>query len=368
GVRAGVGCVLVLATSVTAFLPAPLPGQYNEDAFWRNFPCPEDAAIAPCICSFSDNFTLTCSDLDSKEQLAEIFKATFPINRFDYFVLENSNIGQLQKGVFGDIAFSAVMLDSNNLTLIDEEVFATSYNFLKQLYIYEDNMGDELDFPIKDINQFTKLEEIDISGPYKTIISLTLPELTSARLSLDFMSTLPATTFTGAPNLITLTLESSPIINIEPDTFKSLTHLESLEILYADLSNLVESSFAFNSENLTYVYLSENNIQTIEVGALAGIHGEAELDLSSNRLEELQEGVFIPVVKELTSGHINLAENPLLCGCDLLWIASLSDEEKQRLQGVAKSCNINTEDYDMDTLLDFLVYQCSTHTPGSPQM
>ncbi|XP_045601374.2 oplophorus-luciferin 2-monooxygenase non-catalytic subunit [Procambarus clarkii] len=362
GVRGVVMGVVVMASIVTACFPR-LKQHLNfiQDDKVRKFPCPDDDEISPCTCTYNITIDLRCSNLTSEEELASAFQASFPINRVNSFVLEYSNISVLSDDVFGDLAFGSVRLDSNNLTTVGSDVFKNSYNFMEEFYMYEEDSDVMYDWPLGNIESFIKMKTIDVSGPYDTVSVLTSKTLTSATLSLYYLTSLAEDMFSGAPNLVNIGLTNTPLKTIPGNIFLALKYLENVEISDANIETLAESSFAFDAENLTYVGLSGNNIKTISVGAFSGIYEEVQVNLSNNLLTTVDKDVYYPVIEELTDGFFDLSDNPLSCGCDLFWLASLPEEERNRTRGVVSSCNIGTN-IDLDTLIDFLKYQCSVTT------
>lgn len=74
----------------------------------NDFPCPEAADIDPCECIYtSGNVTLdlNCRNLQGLNELDAVFGASFPFDKYNIFLLENSNIPTIPTGIFRTIFF-----------------------------------------------------------------------------------------------------------------------------------------------------------------------------------------------------------------------------------------------------------------------
>ncbi|XP_071540610.1 uncharacterized protein [Panulirus ornatus] len=366
GVRVAVICVLVTAISTTAgAFEAHLPPQHlqHNEVGKGGFPCPADADIFPCTCEFDSagNLDLTCVNITTND-LSRVFMAEFPFNRFNKFTLQNSTIPVLENGVFGSVTFKSVLLESNNMTTIEALALENSYGVLEHFIMHEEPADTPYTWPLPDIANFIHLKEIDISGPYAAMEPLESSTLTDVILSLYELTSLPPNPFSGAVGIKTLILQETKLENIEPRTFELLTALKKLEISDAHLKELTESSMAFTSGSLAFVNLSKNDISNVMKDAFSGLPKSAVVDLSDNMLLELKRDAFSSLLTSLTAGYIDVGRNPLLCGCDLVWLLYLNEEQRDRLHGLDSSCDIEGN-FNFDDLLDFLEYQCSTNSP-----
>ncbi|KAG7159411.1 oplophorus-luciferin 2-monooxygenase non-catalytic subunit-like [Homarus americanus] len=367
GVRAGVLCV-VMVTIAAAFHPPAVPPHslHHEDGI-GDFPCPEDTEIEPCTCTFDGvTFDLTCKNLESEDVLKHVFTAHFPFTLFTSFTLIDSNITTLAPDMFSPIIFQSVRFERNGLKGEQVlEALSSSQTALENFTLIEevDSEEENSPWPLDGIDKFTKLQKLEVIGPYSAgSLSSTL---TSVTLNIEGLTTLPSDAFTVATNLITITLQNSSLESIEANTFKLLTHLETVDLSNCKLQKLTTDSLAFDA-NLTLVDLSNNIIDTVESGAIKGIQGNTSVKIDNNLLEELPQDPFSTVITELTDeGHVDVNNNPLLCGCDLAWIVTLTDEQRTRLEGLNTSCDI-PDDIEFQKLLDFLKYQCGITDPPPP--
>ncbi|KAG7159410.1 Oplophorus-luciferin 2-monooxygenase non-catalytic subunit-like 2 [Homarus americanus] len=305
------------------------------------FPCPDENEIDPCRCDYdpvSGTLNLTCSQLDSIDQLDKVFSANFPFNKFNLFQLEDSKIPVLKKDV-------------------ESGALESLYDSLEEFHITEKYVDEDYNWPIQDLSKFKVLSEIGISGPYSSLPVLESKSLNSVLLDMYHLTSLPDNIFTAAPNLQSITFQGTRLEDIKADTFKFLPSLRTLEIRNANLSSLAKSSLAFSTNNLTYIGLQFNNIHTVEDGAFQGINGPVVTDLSNNEIEELPGDAFADLLKN-TTGSISVTNNPLVCGCDLSWLINATDAELKRLVGLQSSCGID-DPYQWEVVKDFLIYQCS---------
>ncbi|XP_042238786.1 leucine-rich repeat-containing G-protein coupled receptor 4-like [Homarus americanus] len=358
------GCDLYWTVTITEEMFDHLHGLLSscnfEEVRALAFPCPDENEIDPCRCDYdpvSGTLNLTCSQLDSIDQLDKVFSANFPFNKFNLFQLEDSKIPVLKKGIFRSVYFKWVILIFNNMTDVESGALESLYDSLEEFHITEKYVDEDYNWPIQDLSKFKVLSEIGISGPYSSLPVLESKSLNSVLLDMYHLTSLPDNIFTAAPNLQSITFQGTRLEDIKADTFKFLPSLRTLEIRNANLSSLAKSSLAFSTNNLTYIGLQFNNIHTVEDGAFQGINGPVVTDLSNNEIEELPGDAFADLLKN-TTGSISVTNNPLVCGCDLSWLINATDAELKRLVGLQSSCGID-DPYQWEVVKDFLIYQCS---------
>ena len=139
--------------------------QYLEKKTKSSFPCPEPTDIAPCVCSLTDNdLVLDCSDVESSEQLAEVFKHDFPVKQFNVFqIIFNNNI-QYLIDVFNGVSFEYIYLSQvTNLREVSKYALFDSRNTLKEIHVHY-ALLDENTFPFDTLDEFPKLTFVVMDG------------------------------------------------------------------------------------------------------------------------------------------------------------------------------------------------------------
>ncbi|KAK4291298.1 hypothetical protein Pmani_035862 [Petrolisthes manimaculis] len=344
----------------------PIPHHLLPSINDRNdFPCPDETSILPCTCDFTTDslLILACSGVTS-EELNNVFSQSFPILNFDEFQLDNSDFPTLPAGFSNGVNFKHMNFVSNNIVTVVDQAFSDSYGTLQSFVMVSKPSADTLAWPLPNLGSFTQLTDIFIQGPYGDFDGpLVSNSLTSAAFNLNYMTSLTTlNTLTGTPNLITLKFDETSLASIVPDIFIGLTHLESLTITGSDLTSLEARSLKLDTHKLTTLDLSGNMIDTIHPEAIqfpARLIGlPPQVKLARNQLTKLDETVFLPLLS--IPAKVNVEDNPLECGCDLLWLTDEAvSEEFNRLLGLPESCHLDGTGYDQDTILDFIEYQCS---------
>lgn len=191
--------------------------------------------------------------------------------------------------------------------------------------------------------QLTQLEELHLDdnsistvgveeGAFREALSLKLLFLTK-----NHLSSVPI----GLPeDLKELRLDENRIAVIAEEAFQNVTRLQRLLLdgnlltdegiapgTFQDLSNLRELALGRNSltfpppllpsQSLIKLSLQENQIDQIPVAAFAALNRLERLDVSSNQLQTLTQGVF----DGLSSlKHLMVRNNPWRCDCGIKWV------------------------------------------------
>ncbi|KAK5853258.1 hypothetical protein PBY51_007063 [Eleginops maclovinus] len=191
--------------------------------------------------------------------------------------------------------------------------------------------------------QLTRLEELHLDdnsistvgveeGAFREAISLKLLFLTK-----NHLSSIPI----GLPeDLKELRMDENRIAHIAEEAFQNVTRLQRLLLdgnlltdegiapgTFQELTNLRELALARNSltfpppllpsQALVKLSLQENQIDQIPVAAFAELNRLERLDISSNNLQTLTQGVF----DGLSSlKHLMVRNNPWRCDCAVKWV------------------------------------------------
>ncbi|CAL4115085.1 unnamed protein product, partial [Meganyctiphanes norvegica] len=78
-------------------------GRHQPEYYGYAQQCPDAEDFAPCVCTYDSFYLtmyLTCSRVESEEQLKQIFKADFPFKNFTLFILKTTTILKYWRQVF----------------------------------------------------------------------------------------------------------------------------------------------------------------------------------------------------------------------------------------------------------------------------
>ncbi|XP_018016768.1 oplophorus-luciferin 2-monooxygenase non-catalytic subunit [Hyalella azteca] len=269
----------------------------------KTFPCPDAADIAPCICYTDerDLLHLDCSLVPTEKYLETIFQQNFPVKHFQSFDLfDNSHITTLGD-IFNGLTFVEVFVERCvNLREISQYWLADSRDTLVYLSIANTSLTSDA-FPFISMDSYTRLEALFV----------------------------PTNDFTFIPPIHSATIqgvafESGMISVIEPDTFSNLPNLTYIGLSQNNLTSLAASTFVFSGVDhvLIYIYLYSNQLQHLEPGVFS-VQGHPQnvtmrLHLENNKLRTVDEEVFRPIMPYLE--FVQLFDNPLECGCDIVWL------------------------------------------------
>ncbi|CAL4243848.1 unnamed protein product [Meganyctiphanes norvegica] len=298
-------------------------GRHQPEYYGYERPCPDDEDIAPCVCTYDtgDNaMNLTCSAVESEEQLKQIFKANFPFKNFNQFNLrDNNNIKVLEAGVFNGISFEIIDISFNhNLEVIESQALDSCYETATQIYLHDNKITS---FPFDELSQFSKLRDFDISD--------------------NSLSVIPADAFHGLTALEVLDIGSNNADIV--GTFQDLPNLVNIWLENNAITTIPAQFIKTGSSHLSYIYLSDNNIVSVEPDAFDIVDG-LHIYMRDNSLSTLDEATWRPYLE--AGGTLRATYNPLVCGCDIAWLFA----EDQLLEQVAKyaTCDDGELLHDLD--------------------
>jgi len=214
--------------------------------------------------------------------------------------LSNNKITSLEPDVFnGTAALKELYLGSNKIEMLSPEFF----NGAEGLRVL--NFG---------YNHLTELSP----GIFDGLTSL--QELTLDRNRISEL--LPAS-FIIPPSMINLYFSGNPLATIHPGSFVWPENC-NLQRLYFDNNRIKEvlpGTFVI-PPSLLYFNLYGNTMETIHPGAFVITPGTnlvpLRTSLEDNNLSAIEQDVFEGIFTRSTEVLLN--SNPLLCGCDILWL------------------------------------------------
>lgn len=199
-----------------------------------------------------------------------------------------------QRAFTGLLGLQSLTLERSNLTVIPTDALAHLHNLLELRMRYL-SISFLKPFSFKRLTRLRHLE-IDFWPWLEALPPLSLHglNLTSLFITNTNLSALPGAALRNLPYLTHLNLSYSRIQHIHHGELGQLPHLLELRLQGAQLVS-------------------------IEPFAFLGLKSLQLLDVSQNRLDSLQRGVFAS--PEMLQ-RLCLGGNPLVCDCRLLWLLS----------------------------------------------
>ncbi|XP_050731153.1 oplophorus-luciferin 2-monooxygenase non-catalytic subunit-like [Eriocheir sinensis] len=329
----------------------------------NDFPCPNALDISPCVCTQVDlKLNLDCSRVSDDAQLAEVFQANFPFNNFSMLTIfanpEEPRINILDLGldIFQDVTFANIYISHTNLEYIYPTAFDKSAPRLETLIVTDSFL---VLFPFDLVDYAPHLTDLRV---FKNSL-IHMSEMSSDTLTHLDVAYNPGLQY-GDHALKNLpNLEYFVANNIELDHVGENAFFENTKLVYLDLSNnkletLYAGSLKFKSPIET-IYLNDNNIHTVEVGAIEGLGNgyETKLFMQNNFVESLDQKVWEPVFDSV-AGKLRtfvFDGNPFECSCNILWLVSNDDHRSTIARGTI--CE-NTETDILDVDVEFLQANC----------
>ncbi|CAL4114554.1 unnamed protein product [Meganyctiphanes norvegica] len=291
-------------------------------------PCPVSEDISPCVCIYNSHYgyiDMDCSEVLTGDELRMIFSSYFPVPEFRKFSTEDSPLEVLEDGVFGEVTFSIISLTSGALKEVQIGALDGMIDTLRELYLINIPL---INFPFDTVASFTKLDTFRLDLADNKTLSSGFPNLTNSNLHLLWLEdcefeVLPEDAFQDLPMIGNIILESDLISTIPSGIFCNLHHLGVVNIHGNLLTILPEGLFSCTGlQNLYFISLERNNINTIEVNAFQAV-ADIVIHLSHNNLATIEEDVWKPLFD--VGSHIYIKDNPLLCGCDIAWVVRNPD-------------------------------------------
>ncbi|XP_068221563.1 oplophorus-luciferin 2-monooxygenase non-catalytic subunit-like [Palaemon carinicauda] len=307
-------------------------------------PAPED--IFPCTCKeFAYPTTeLTCSDVTSNDQLANIFNKEFRASDFGRLKIENNkHLTTIRPGDLGKASFQEIWITAGILEQVEPLAFAESYETATKIMVFSNHI---VSFPFEELPNFIKLESLGVDFNHLT----SFPVLQSSSLRFisfqtnDIEGPLPANAFQQLPNISEIDVRGLNLKAILPGTFVGLSRLRYLDVAGTNLKTLTSGTFELHDPEAfgTVLDIEYNQIDNIEVDTFAG--GIDTIRARSNNLHLLEEEVWRPYVE--AGGILNIQYNPFECGCDLAWLVLNSTFMSQVAEETA--CQDGTLFIDLD--------------------
>jgi len=299
--------------------------------------CPEPSVVAPCQCEDGALLVLECN-FATQEDVERVFAAEFPVTNFDKLSIYGGNVSKLTEMSNG-LTFVDVYINSQELEMIGEDFFSNSSQVLEKVNIPNSALETE-GFPFDSLHLYTKLTELSIEG------------------TRTFKGTLPAIV---SDSLLKVKFGFTDISEVNSDTFKGATRLQSIDLTACALTELGPHTFTLKAGVANELSLSLNDITSVHPDTFI-LPGAGEnptgttvaLDLYHNAVESVDEQVYRALVDLNTPAlnwrlPVDLDGNPVACDCDEYWMVMGSpDGELPYSRHISGECADGTHFEDLN--------------------
>ncbi|XP_056617252.1 slit homolog 1a [Triplophysa dalaica] len=159
---------------------------------------------------------------------------------------------------------------------------------------------------------------VDCRGKGLTAIPANLPEsMAEIRLEQNGIKSIPPGAFSPYKKLRRVDLSNNQISEIAPDAFQGLRSLNSLVLYGNKITDLPRGVFD-GLHTLQLLLLNANKIHCLRENTFHDLQNLSLLSLYDNKIQTLAKGTFTSLRAIQT---LHLAQNPLICDCNLQWLA-----------------------------------------------
>ncbi|XP_047486213.1 oplophorus-luciferin 2-monooxygenase non-catalytic subunit-like [Penaeus chinensis] len=317
-----------------------------KDGELRSLPCPDPQDISPCVCTVSEQhkMDIDCSQVESEDQLAQVFSSYIPFTNFHaLYINENQHLKILRNGDLGPASFEWIYITGGVLEEVQDEALSQSYPTASHINFQANNVSK---FPFHELSLFTSLVHLQMRtnslDSFPVLHSDTLEEIV---LNENLFGEIPLDGFHGVKNLYSISVSANDVEILRPGTLTDLPHLHYLHLDRNQLTDIPAGAIGFSEKGS--LYLQNNNIKSIAIGSITGVNA-GHIYLAKNSLVALEEGAFRPFLDG--GATLDVDENPLGCGCDLAWL--ITNSNFMALTSPAASCY----DGELLTSLDPAIY------------
>lgn len=242
------------------------------EPYW---PCPEPTSLAPCVCSSPDELStdIDCSDVNSDEELAQSFTATFSFPMVRTLTIqpaERSSLHTFSSETFGVQSFQNVIVSNTMLQEIQDGAFAESRDYLVSLDLSDNNI---VTFPYESLASYTLLENLNLQKNnlgFQDFVHIESDSLKSVDMSFNTGLYRESNLFGACPKLSDVNMNDCAITELGSNIFGALSSLTHLDLSNNNLTSLKVNDITPPSTSMKYLNLNNNYISNMEDGAITG--------------------------------------------------------------------------------------------------
>nr|XP_027214382.1 oplophorus-luciferin 2-monooxygenase non-catalytic subunit-like [Penaeus vannamei] len=320
----------------------------------RDWPCPSAVDIDPCVCESDEYFNLLidCSEVIDEMELFRVFEASFPFyDIMELTIIQDPldpyhNIRVLQERVFGRITFERIRITGTKIAEVHEEALVKSHDYLTYLNLANNQLKS---FPFETLVSYSKLDTLLIdNNNFTYLYSIESASLHTLSVSGNHNLLFDLDVFTKAPALTAIYMANIDLDELPPNLFDTLQNIKTISLEDNYLKALPENAFLPVGDTITQLILNGNLINDIYHDAIKGMSGHGFLSMVRNKMEYLESTVWLPIFEQAINGSINLAGNPLVCGCDIAWLMLAADDRYLSVLTETTTCNEGTVVHSLD--------------------
>lgn len=265
------------------------------------------------------NLTVLSLRSNFLEELSARLFSTLP--KLQELDLGLNRISRVDPAAFEGLSSLRVLyLDDNQLRAVP----TPSFLYLGSLAEFHIGLNAFTTLPDDAFKGLSKLYKLDLVGAGLVNISENafrgLSGLRNLGLADNRLGSIPTRQLAVMSRLEELSVGQNEFQALEANAFQGLTNLRRLDVSGAQQLERVEKGALRDNLNLEALTLSSNKrLAQVEEGALAGLPNLRNLVLRDNAFTTFPESLV--AWPELHK--VDLAENPIQCGCSLLWLREL---------------------------------------------
>ncbi|XP_058829001.1 protein artichoke isoform X2 [Topomyia yanbarensis] len=259
---------------VFLFLAVLAITSHHDTLAQRDTICPPQDIILPCRCSQrGSEIQIWCSHSDLPRVLTGLKAVSKSINRpIDELILENNFLPSLPGRTFAPLNILRLMLRHNGLERVSNGWLNELDNNLVEVFVVERSLRS---VPVDSLAGLRKLEAVTVHS--------------------ESLKRLPD--FSGLPKLKYISIQSTSLIEVSPQSFRDLKNLETVSIAGSRTLTRLEGGLFNDLPKLSMINLSENGIDWVHLRAFVGLPGLKTLQLSGNKIAD--SGMVGRAVKDI---------------------------------------------------------------------
>ncbi|CAG0893956.1 unnamed protein product [Darwinula stevensoni] len=272
----------------------------------------------------------------------------------EFRLQDNMMVTELPEGILGNVSFQYIRVKNTAIERVHPSAILPSKNRLIELEIQHCHLKE---FPFEILPELSSLATLHLWNNTLTFI----PALQSNSLRVLYLSfnNIVKVESNGwmTPNLKVFDIAVNPSLEFPAGVVKNM---KNLELFWSPRTNLgptlSDGMFPFHSKSLKTVGLGDNNIGRLEPHAITGVTSDTEVFLDGNKIFELSEEAFRPLLEILSQGKgfLSVRGNPIDCDCGLAWLIS----ESNFLGSVRGNCKDGTDLINLNLDCQTCPYEC----------
>ncbi|XP_050688320.1 oplophorus-luciferin 2-monooxygenase non-catalytic subunit-like [Eriocheir sinensis] len=287
--------------------------------------CPEPSDILPCTCNNGSlGLVMDCSGVKDEPELAQVFAIDLPSTNFYELLISHDPVNpdyqlqSLKATTLGEATFERVAISGTQIVTIAGYALDKSKSTLKVLSLDGNRINS---FPFEALPRYTKLTRLLLANNNLEI----LPQIISETLeSLDVQGNtmvVESKAFERSPSLLSIDLSRTGQQSLQPGLFTPLANLQELDLSDNEITELEEAAIVTAASSMLFLDLSRNDITFVRHDSIVGLSPGGFLLMNNNGITELTKESWQRIFEQLQpDGYISLAENPLVCGCEMKWL------------------------------------------------